>query len=49
MIDDEEKRLAHKMNVPLDKVMANKQRLLLRAAQAPSTVVVDDEDDKDAA
>lgn len=48
-LTDEEKRLAHKMNVPLDKVMANKQRLLLRAAQAPSTVVVDDEDDKDAA
>ena len=47
-LSDEEKRVAHKMNVSHDAMIKNKQRLLLKASQAPSKRVSDD-DAEDAA
>ncbi len=43
-LSDEEKRHATMFNITQEKMIANKQRLLLRAAQAPSRKPIDDED-----
>lgn len=43
-LSDEEKRIAAKLNVSHDALIKNKQRLALKAAQAPSRKVDDEED-----
>ncbi len=45
VLSDEDKRVAAKMNVSLDALLKNKQRLVLKAAQAPSKRVDNDEED----
>ena len=44
-LSDEEKRIAQKLNVSNEAMLKNKERLLLKASQAPSRNVVDDDED----